>query len=119
MIEHCRWVNLNDVANALKPVFLVGESIEVRIVKPGESPGQGVGYLDDGTMVVVDNARKKKGKPMALRLSEEIADAYNGAGASVACSWTMTRAMPPASKAAEVSSRRRMRIGKLLREIGE
>jgi uncharacterized protein YacL len=50
-------INLNDVANALKPVFLVGESIEVRIVKPGESPGQGVGYLDDGTMIVVEGGR--------------------------------------------------------------
>jgi uncharacterized protein YacL len=51
-------INLNDVANALKPVFLVGESIEVRIVKPGESPGQGVGYLDDGTMIVVEGGRE-------------------------------------------------------------
>jgi uncharacterized protein YacL len=51
-------VNLNDLANALKPVFLPGESVEVRIVKAGEEPGQGVGYLDDGTMVVVENGRE-------------------------------------------------------------
>ena len=51
-------INLNDLANALKPVFLVGESIEVRIVKPGESPGQGIGYLDDGTMIVVEGGRE-------------------------------------------------------------
>jgi uncharacterized protein YacL len=50
-------INLNDLANALKPVFLVGETIEVRIVKPGESPGQGIGYLDDGTMIVVEGGR--------------------------------------------------------------
>jgi uncharacterized protein YacL len=50
-------VNLNDLANALKPVFLPGERLEVRIVKPGEEPGQGVGYLDDGTMVVVEGGR--------------------------------------------------------------
>lgn len=50
-------INLNDVANSLKPVFLVGETIEVRVVKPGESPGQGVGYLDDGTMIVVEGGR--------------------------------------------------------------
>jgi len=50
-------VNLNDLANALKPVFLPGESLTVRIVKPGEEPGQGVGYLDDGTMVVVEGGR--------------------------------------------------------------
>lgn len=51
-------VNLNDLANALKPVFLPGEQVEVRIVKPGEEPGQGVGYLDDGTMVVVEGGRE-------------------------------------------------------------
>jgi uncharacterized protein YacL len=51
-------VNLNDLANALKPVFLPGEMVEVRIVKAGEEPGQGVGYLDDGTMVVVENGRE-------------------------------------------------------------
>jgi uncharacterized protein YacL len=50
-------INLNDLANALKPVFLPGEHLEVRIVKAGEEPGQGVGYLDDGTMVVVEAGR--------------------------------------------------------------
>jgi uncharacterized protein YacL len=50
-------INLNDVANALKPVFLPGEQLSVRLVKPGEEPGQGVGYLDDGTMVVVEAGR--------------------------------------------------------------
>jgi uncharacterized protein YacL len=50
-------INLNDVANALKPVFLPGEHVEVRVVKPGEELGQGVGYLDDGTMVVVEQGR--------------------------------------------------------------
>ena len=50
-------VNLNDLANALKPVFLPGEHMDVRIVKPGEEPGQGVGYLDDGTMVVVEGGK--------------------------------------------------------------
>jgi uncharacterized protein YacL len=51
-------INLNDLSNALKPVFLPGESIELRIVKPGEEIGQGVGYLDDGTMVVVEGGRE-------------------------------------------------------------
>ncbi len=52
-------VNLNDLANALKPVFLPGERIEVRIVKAGEEPGQGIGYLEDGTMVVVEAGRDR------------------------------------------------------------
>jgi len=50
-------INLNDIANALKPIFLPGERVEVRVVKPGEEPGQGVGYLDDGTMIVIENGR--------------------------------------------------------------
>lgn len=50
-------INLNDIANALKPVYLPGEQLDVRIVKAGEEPGQGVGYLDDGTMIVVEGGR--------------------------------------------------------------
>ena len=50
-------ININDVANALKPVFLPGETLRVTIVKHGEEAGQGVGYLEDGTMVVVEGAR--------------------------------------------------------------
>jgi uncharacterized protein YacL len=50
-------INLNDLANALKPVFLPGEHLDIRLVKVGEEPGQGVGYLDDGTMVVVEAGR--------------------------------------------------------------
>jgi uncharacterized protein YacL len=50
-------INVNDLANALKPVVLPGERMTVRLVKPGEEPGQGVGYLEDGTMVVVEQGR--------------------------------------------------------------
>jgi uncharacterized protein YacL len=62
-------VNLNDVANALKPVFLPGERVEVKIVKAGEEPGQGVGYLDDGTMIVVESARDHVGKLVNLTVT--------------------------------------------------
>ncbi len=51
-------INLNDLANSLKPVVLPGEALEVRIVKHGEEAGQGVGYLDDGTMIVVEGGRE-------------------------------------------------------------
>jgi len=51
-------LNLNELANALKPVVLPGETMNIFIVKEGKEFNQGVGYLDDGTMVVVDNARK-------------------------------------------------------------
>lgn len=50
-------INLNEVANALRQAVLPGEKIQVRLVKPGEEVGQGVGYLPDGTMVVVEHGR--------------------------------------------------------------
>jgi uncharacterized protein YacL len=50
-------ININDLANALKPVVLPGEPMQVKIVKNGDQPGQGVGYMEDGTMVVVENGR--------------------------------------------------------------
>ena len=59
-------VNLNDVANALKPRFIPGEHIEMKIIKEGESPGQGVGYLDDGTMVVCENGGHRIGSQVDL-----------------------------------------------------
>ena len=51
-------ININDLSSALKPVVLPGERMMVRIVKPGEEAGQGVGYLEDGTMVVVEHGRQ-------------------------------------------------------------
>ncbi|MGD0899186.1 MAG: PIN domain-containing protein [Thermoguttaceae bacterium] len=59
-------LNLNDLANSLKPTFLPGEHIFVRIVKPGEEAGQGVGYLEDGTMVVVESGREHVGEQVAV-----------------------------------------------------
>ncbi|MEW6569566.1 MAG: PIN domain-containing protein [Nitrospirota bacterium] len=55
-------LNINELANALKPVVLPGETINVFILKEGKEYNQGVAYLDDGTMVVVENARKLIGK---------------------------------------------------------
>jgi uncharacterized protein YacL len=51
-------ININDLAQALRPVMLPGEEMEVKIIRPGEEPGQGVGFLDDGTMVVVEQGRE-------------------------------------------------------------
>jgi uncharacterized protein YacL len=62
-------INLNDLANALKPVFLPGERIEVRIVKAGEEPGQGVGYLEDGTMVVVESGREHVNQSIVIAVT--------------------------------------------------
>ena len=62
-------INLNDLANAMKPLFLPGERVEVRMIKPGEEPGQGVGYLDDGTMVVVEGGRDHVGQWISLTVT--------------------------------------------------
>lgn len=59
-------INLNELANALKTVALPGESMTVRVVKPGDQLGQGVGYLDDGTMVVVEQGRPFIGQEIAI-----------------------------------------------------
>lgn len=55
-------LNMNDLAGAVKPVFLPGEELEVRLLKRGKESGQGVGYLEDGTMVVVDEGSTKLGR---------------------------------------------------------
>jgi uncharacterized protein YacL len=62
-------LNINDLANALKPVVLPGERMNVKILKEGKENNQGVGYLDDGTMVVVDNARKLIGRPVDIAVT--------------------------------------------------
>jgi len=61
-IQGVEVLNINDLCNALKPVVLPGETIRVFVLKEGKESGQGVAYLDDGTMVVVDHARTSIGK---------------------------------------------------------
>lgn len=62
-------INLNDLANALKPVVLPGENLMVKILKRGEEPGQGVGYLDDGTMVVTEHGQHHLGETVRLTVT--------------------------------------------------
>jgi uncharacterized protein YacL len=62
-------ININDLANALKPVVLPGEGMSVKIIKAGEEPGQGVGYLEDGTMVVVEQARDRMGEVLTINVT--------------------------------------------------
>jgi uncharacterized protein YacL len=68
-LHHVEVLNINDLANALKPVVLPGEHMSVLILKEGKEFNQGVGYLDDGTMVVVDHARKMIGKPVEIAVT--------------------------------------------------
>lgn len=65
-------VNINDLANSLKVVALPGETMRVRIVKPGEEADQGIGYLDDGTMIVVEGARNKIGREVILSVTSSL-----------------------------------------------
>ena len=62
-------ININDLANALKPIVLPGETMRVKIIKPGEEPGQGVGYLEDGTMVVAEQGRPHMGEDVTITVT--------------------------------------------------
>jgi uncharacterized protein YacL len=53
-LQGVRVLNINSLANAVKPAVLPGEELRVRVIQAGKEPGQGVGFLDDGTMIVVD-----------------------------------------------------------------
>lgn len=62
-------ININELSNALKLVALPGEALHVKIVKQGDQPGQGVGYLDDGTMVVVEQGRHAVGQDVSITVT--------------------------------------------------
>lgn len=68
-LHNVKVINLNDLANAMKSIFLPGEKLHTRIVRPGEGAGQGVGYLEDGTMIVVEGARELIGKDVSAAVT--------------------------------------------------
>lgn len=65
-------INMNDLANSVKSAALPGERLSVRIAKAGEGPGQGVGYLPDGTMVVVEQGRRKMGEEVQVVVTSSL-----------------------------------------------
>jgi uncharacterized protein YacL len=77
-------LNINELANSLKPVVLPGEAMRVFVLKEGKEAGQGVGYLDDGTMVVVDQARKALGKTIEVVVTSVL---QTTAGKMIFCRW--------------------------------
>ncbi len=68
-IQGIKILNINELANALKPIVLPGEKIKAYILKEGKEKDQGVAYLEDGTMVVVDNARKMIGQTIEITVT--------------------------------------------------
>ncbi len=65
-------IDLNQVASSLRPQYLPGECFQIRIVKPGEGNDQGVGYLDDGTMVVIEGGRDKIGQTIQVGVTSTL-----------------------------------------------
>src|SRR5262249_21650913 len=77
-------LNINELANSLKPVVLPGEVMRVFILKEGKEAGQGVGYLDDGTMVVVDQGKRALGKTIEVTVTSVL---QTTAGKMIFCRW--------------------------------
>ena len=65
-LQGVKVLNINELANALKPIVLPGEEMLVQVMKEGKEPGQGVAYLDDGTMIVVDMGRRYMGQNVVV-----------------------------------------------------
>ncbi|MFA5537467.1 MAG: PIN/TRAM domain-containing protein [Bacillota bacterium] len=65
-LQGVKVLNINELANAIRPVVLPGEEMEVQVIKDGKEIGQGIGYLDDGTMIVVENGRRFIGQTIPV-----------------------------------------------------
>ena len=68
-LQGVKVLNINELANALKPIVMPGELMQVKILKEGKEHDQGVAYLDDGTMVVVDNGRRRIGQTLNVTIT--------------------------------------------------
>ena len=68
-VHSIKVLNVNQLANALKPVVLPGENLKAHVMREGKEPGQGVAYLEDGTMVVIDNGRRFIGRDVEVTVT--------------------------------------------------
>ena len=68
-IQDVSVLNINELATALKPILLPGENLRINILKEGENPNQGIAYLDDGTMVVVEKGKRYIGKEIEVMVT--------------------------------------------------
>ena len=71
-VEGVAVLNINELANAVKPVLLPGEELRVTVIKEGKEPHQGVGYLDDGTMIVIENGRRLIGETVEVSVTSAL-----------------------------------------------
>ena len=65
-------LNINELANAVKPVVIPGEAMEVTVVKSGKEQGQGVAYLDDGTMIVIEGGQRFMNETIAVEVTSAL-----------------------------------------------
>jgi uncharacterized protein YacL len=65
-------INLNEISNALRPAYLPDETFQIKVIKAGEGPEQGIGYLDDGTMVVIEGGRNRIGEDLDVRVTSTL-----------------------------------------------
>ena len=68
-LQGVKVLNINDLANALKPTFIAGQRFSLKLIKEGKEHNQAVGYLEDGTMVVVENSRRLVGKTVSIEVT--------------------------------------------------
>ena len=68
-LQGVKVLNINELANALKPIVMPGELMQVKVLKEGKEHDQGIAYLDDGTMVVVDNGRRRLGQTLTVSIT--------------------------------------------------
>ena len=68
-------LNLHALSLALRPPVVAGEDVSVQLIKAGREPGQGVGYLDDGTMVVVEDGKRLVGRDVKVRVTSVVVTA--------------------------------------------
>jgi uncharacterized protein YacL len=71
-LQGVRVLNVNELAGAIKTVLLPGEMLSLQIVKPGREPGQGLAYLEDGTMVVVEDAAHLLGSTVEVAVTSNL-----------------------------------------------
>jgi uncharacterized protein YacL len=105
-------LNINELANSLKPVVLPGEVMKVFIIKEGKEAGQGVGYLDDGTMVVVDQAKRALGRTIEVSVTSVL---QTTAGKMIFCRWA--EAVGEDTARSRVGDRREPRNGRDVRAV--